>query len=567
MAETYLYVNGNLCYIAEWSLRILDLHNSSRVEDVVDILTLLDAAIEPPVNTEKDEFKLLHYSHGVVSCLYSRRKNQEFSWLIVFNPSERRILTAYPLESTNKIFVRNNDEYLYFGTHSEYGDDGFRRWVLQGYCFSDEKWFDQKVHLLEMVGSDIGGSIAFEIIDGYFYGISNQTSFEVEEINWTSYYHCFRFPVDQPRPKKTEVSVKEMMWRRQHAEGPIDDRWSFIKLEKEEKSGSLRIIESRKEWIKGQSSATRTYYTTNVIFPATGAINLGRGSNGEGSSANRSTIGNAKPDQFLIPTKEETPRRNPFNTHQGDDAASDVMFILTKCHIRSYHSTCQTFIDLVDDPLPTNPQDQRLRIRAGSRRARPLEELTPEARRYGHNPQEDDPSTEEQIKALYRNDGDNSIAYWPPEQEEGQLTDPAYDELNRLLNPPTHLGNVHGTCDDRSMVYATGGAVDGMQVLVFVSFDPSIHLQGLRQWRDQLTPRARFPHHRREHLEKAKGKGKLTCQPPLDTCLETEPETREDWALEIGPTPDETLEGCGLRWTQQEPALYLTLAWGFNFAL
>ncbi|KAH8754983.1 hypothetical protein F5883DRAFT_687202, partial [Diaporthe sp. PMI_573] len=86
------------------------------------------------------------------------------------------------------------------------------------------------------------------------YGISNQTSFEVDEIDWTSHYHCFRFPVAAPKPKTTERSVKDKMWRRQNAEGPIDDRWSFIRLIPDERDPKqLQVFESRREWLAGSS--------------------------------------------------------------------------------------------------------------------------------------------------------------------------------------------------------------------------------------------------------------------------------------------------------------------------
>ncbi|KAH8746543.1 hypothetical protein F5883DRAFT_373993, partial [Diaporthe sp. PMI_573] len=82
-----------------------------------------------------------------------------------------------------------------------------------------------------------------------------------------SHYHCFRFPVAAPKPKTTERSVKDKMWRRQHAEGPIDDRWSFIRLLRDEREPTqLQVLESRKEWLAG-SPGRRNYYTTRLVFP------------------------------------------------------------------------------------------------------------------------------------------------------------------------------------------------------------------------------------------------------------------------------------------------------------
>jgi hypothetical protein len=45
------------------------------------------------------------------------------------------------------------------------------------------------------------------------------TSFNLEEIDWTSYYYCIRFPVADP----TAVQTPKRIWRRRHIEGPIND--------------------------------------------------------------------------------------------------------------------------------------------------------------------------------------------------------------------------------------------------------------------------------------------------------------------------------------------------------
>ena len=53
------------------------------------------------------------------------------------------------------------------------------------------------------------------------------------------------------------------MWRRQHQEGPIDDRWTRLRLDEDESTGELKIVESRKEWYLG----SRTYHKTDIVFP------------------------------------------------------------------------------------------------------------------------------------------------------------------------------------------------------------------------------------------------------------------------------------------------------------
>ncbi|KAK3934400.1 F-box domain-containing protein [Diplogelasinospora grovesii] len=195
VAETWLFENGVLCYIHDRQLRILDLHHSASSEIVVNIRRLLNEAIVESQVSLTYKFQLLYYAHDIVSCLYTHLKPERASWLVVFNARENRILTAPRLASGHKIFVRNNDKFLYYGTHTDFGGDDFRRWMIKGYDISENRWFEHKANIPEMAGFGIGSIICFEIIDGYFYGLSNQTTFEVTGIDLTSYYVCFRFPL------------------------------------------------------------------------------------------------------------------------------------------------------------------------------------------------------------------------------------------------------------------------------------------------------------------------------------------------------------------------------------
>src|SRR5262249_14399528 len=140
--------------------------------------------------------------------------------------------------------------------------------------------------------------------------------------------------------------------------------------------------------------------------------------------------------------------------------------LLCETFVRSYHSSCQTFLDLIDDRSPASPDTQRLRLRVGSRRLRPPAYKLQADRQYV--------TIEEKIQSLYR---DRDIRRWPPEQDPFN-PDRRLAELAQIMNPQAHHGNVTGVCDDRSLVYATGGRdMDGIQALVFISFDPSIRLE------------------------------------------------------------------------------------------
>lgn len=490
VAESWIYANGTLCHILERTLRILDLHKSSGEETVIDIRTLLDEAVTESRSARKYKLQILQYAEGIVSLVYTHTRPLVESWLIVLSVEGGcKLLTTKALDTTYKLFVRNDSNYLYFGTHSEFGEDGFRRWVLNGYDIRRNRWFEQKVHLLDMVGSDIGQSIAFEIIGGMFYGLSSQASFEVDEVDWKSFYYCFRFPVAAPRPKETERSIKERMWRRQHAEGPIDDRWSFIRLLRDDRDPKkLQVLEARKEWLNGQSSGRRNYYTTELVFPQkeantedAGGNNIEANPNNVGGGVTMNPTTTIVPDTedctFNLPQNPEFRTRCPLTTHPGDDASTALMFTRSKCFVRSYHQSSQTFLDLVDNPSPQDPNIPRLQLRVGSRQLRPKEDLLREPAAMDTNL----PHTE-RIKHMYRDEGENRITCWPPDDPDEARADPAaLVDLQRIINPPSHIGNVKGAWDDRSIIYSTGHA-DGMQALVFISFDPATRLQGLREW-------------------------------------------------------------------------------------
>jgi hypothetical protein len=534
--DAYLYCKGVLCYTLDDKLRLLNLHHSAQDELVISIPGLLTQALSEIGDHSRGVFQVLHYSDKILSCLYKSSGPESTAWLIAFHLGTRGILIVHELESIDKIFVRHNKQYLYYGTHSEIGTDGNRKWVIQGYDFKTRKWFDQKIHLPDMVGSEIGSTICFEFHKDYFYALSNQTSFEVEEIDWTSFYHCIRFPLNSPCKALLEKTENKSMWRRQHQEGPIDDRWTNLRLDEDESSGRLRIVEARKEWYLGSSRSQRTYYTTDIIFPklekddelhlndlptasssdsnfASPSISWAHASQSASTSASSSSSAStasssntastdtsnttASPPSEDMDTSElpdvpllrllrkddhphhiKPPARLPQNTHPGNDGSSQPTFTLAKSRIRTYYTSCSTFLDLVDDPLPTDWQGrQRLRLRAGSRSlGPPLTYMSGRKQGLLRPPSSD---LDIALAEMYRVP---EIIYWPASQNpEPSLRNKHVDAIYRLMNPPSHLGNVEGTADERSMVYVTG-ARNEPQALIFIAFDPAIKLAGLKRW-------------------------------------------------------------------------------------
>ncbi|OIW28868.1 hypothetical protein CONLIGDRAFT_577666 [Coniochaeta ligniaria NRRL 30616] len=574
-AETWLYENGVLCHIRERQLRLLDVHRSADQEIVVDIRKLLDEAIPESRGSRKYKFQLLYHACGVVSCLYTHARPQLAHWLVVFNPGERKVLATRRLDSAYKIFARNNSDFIYYGVQSEIGDDGFRRWVLQGFDIRKGEWLADSLNLPDTVGSEIDATICFEIIDGYFCALTNHTSFETDRIEYTSYYDFFRFPLDHPSHEHMERPTKRDLFRRQHSEGPIDDRWTFMKIFSDELSGELKILESRKEWLSGNSSATRTYYTKTLYMTERG--DEARSSPRVDEEEDEDQY--AQDDrlaQFLGTAskgnKGHAPDRNPSEVHVGDDGSTSVMFTLSKCFIRSYHPASQTFLDVVDDPHQSDPCDQRIRIRAGTRLSR-VRSMSVGAKSSKHQHHHDE--TQQQVANPYEQSG---VVSWPPDARS-----PALDDLHQVLNPPGYVGNVHGTWDQRSVIYATGGGGNGtVKALVLVSFDPSIYLKGIRSFDDRssaststrdMDTTLREVQAKLTPTDKGKGKEKereigttYDCPANIDeeVTVEHKSSSSSGGSGLIGRTSG--IEAQTHPWASNEPAQYLTIGTGYHFA-
>ncbi|KAI1506521.1 hypothetical protein F5X99DRAFT_423146 [Biscogniauxia marginata] len=421
LADSYEYINGKLCYILEsrpkrW-LRILDVNISTEWELVADIPTLVSIAVPRAANTRKYKFKVLYQAADIVSCLFSYATEYH---LIIFNPKEHKLLKTYHLDSAHRIFVRNNDNYLYVGTHTGEGADGFRNGM----------------YLNDMFGYDIGSSICFEIFDEYFYGLSNQSVFEIDDPDWTSYYYCFRFPLDEPSRETMQIMRKEDSWRRNHVEGPIDDRWGFLKFERDEATGCISIVECRREWLKGRSGSQRTYYTTNVVF---------RKEDTQG--ADQKPAPNVTIGGFVDPPGPNgfIPSRSPHQVYKGDNSSVPSMLTRSKTHYCSYFRSCHTFLDLLDEPSRKDSDTQYIRLRAGYRCLKPV------------------------VSAV----SDSSTSSFPRLSTELDTQDLS-------------------TGDKRSVIYSTSdGSKDAVKVLIFLTFDPAIKFERMQFGGSILGQRAK----------------------------------------------------------------------------
>ncbi|RDL30210.1 uncharacterized protein BP5553_10488 [Venustampulla echinocandica] len=425
--HTYIYCKGVLCYTLDNRIRILNLHGSGHDELVISIRQLL--MVSGIQNYTKRTFEILYCSKEVVSCLSrSLNPDDQTLWLIVFGINGVDLLVE-EFVSTH-IFVRHNEKFLYVGIDSGVDTSS---WVVQGYDLTTQKQFPQKVDLPDVVGSVVGTTVCFEIHGSYFYALSTRDI--MDTMDYESYYCCFRFPLDSP---SNELLEQTEMWRRRHEEGPIDERQTILRLDEDETTGKLMIIECRLEWLQGQRRQ-RTYYATEIIWLE--------------DKSETSSISSRSQNGF---EQTEPPQRLPENTHP------DNGFLIHTIRVQSYQTLCATFLDLFDDTAGT----QMLRLHACSRQPKPPLENTSGVLRA---PSE---TLETALKELYRED----ISFWPKSLDTAES-----EELLRLLNPPMYSGDVQGIADERSMVYVTGSK-DKPRQLIFVGFDATIRLRGVKRW-------------------------------------------------------------------------------------
>ena len=266
--SSFLYDRGTLCYISGQYVRFVDIYNPNSIEAVFDtrvIYDLLQDSSEAPLSIE-----LLHYSHGILTLCFRQSEGDAIPVTVQNNSLGGTILTRCPWRHPRNLVVRNSHEQLCYASHTGEqqmpNGDIRHEWLvryIEAPSNSTTRRWSKNIQLKNFFGTDIGQTIAFEIFDGYFYAVSNQSTYEVEEIDWTSYYHCYRFSLtDGNVPKLQHMRI----WRRQHREGPINDTWTDILLRKDETTGIVNIVEARREWANGTSRQTRTFYFHPLTF-------------------------------------------------------------------------------------------------------------------------------------------------------------------------------------------------------------------------------------------------------------------------------------------------------------
>jgi hypothetical protein len=428
--------------------------------------------------TGSDCITLLSYKDGILALLYEAHGDLDESWLVAIDrridPHEDPVKLVCPIDHSGKLFVRQNGSYLYYGTHTGMSTEHrHHEWVIMGTNLeAGEKM--PVVQLGGFVGSDIGVTVCFEIYNDYFYALSNQTSFDVEEIDWTSCYHCVRFPVSNP----SEIRRYDKIWRRQHMEGPINDTWTYLSLHLDQGNNHVVIVECRREWKDGGSTSMRTFYNMPLPFPNESPIsNKGDDDDSDSSAKYFLATDHSFPEHDILVTQiDETnnPIYVPGRTHLPRQCHPEYSntdsppreFILAKTKYRTYNLACSAFLDLVNDPpnSPFSASRGRLRLRIGHRKLKSPLSPDEKGREVLRKPKEDPsgvpiPGSEEEFE-------DRGVEMWPPED--------APQELLEVLCPFRSIGKVVAASDERSVIYMTGPSYSKQRAIVLINFDPTV---------------------------------------------------------------------------------------------
>ncbi|KAF2269875.1 hypothetical protein CC78DRAFT_242598 [Lojkania enalia] len=456
----FVFHQGVLCVLHGSIIRVFDVHSSTRLLEF-DVSLPVDLLSESSTKTNSEpRISLLYYNDEIIAVFYEKRRRPNDGRILALstkaNPlNGQRLIREVELESYSKLFVRHTARYLYCGTYSGVGDHGHHEWEIRGFSLDSNYPLPcaRPLQLEQFFGTDIGSTVSFEIHDGYFYALSNQTSYDVEELDWTSFYHCIRFPLDQPTSDALEFN--DRIYRRQHAEGPIHDSWTDLSIQIDECTNEPRIVESRREWHNGTSRQLRTFYISNIKFLEK--------SNSEESLEN-DTAGPLLPqddpyahliDSSNNPHYAPSEPRFAKNFHRefGPGCLTTRSFIFARTKFRTYNLSCSSFLDLVeDDRCCSNPAAAPcLRIRIGSRRVAPKDWAPADKSQL---------LKDKLLGGTLLPDGDgvtfrhSTIKLWPPPAS----TCACSKRLHNILNPQSdssspHSRSIVGSADDRSLVY------------------------------------------------------------------------------------------------------------------
>lgn len=478
VGSSFLYRQGVLCVRNDDVVIVSDLRSGKRPFHI-NLSRMRNSRYKNIRYVEA--FEMLYFNDGILAIRVKTESSNgnydSIAFIRRLNTLESKSILIgivhLTFEPSRKLFVRHTNEYVCFGTHTGRGTDGHNKWTIKCYPLQDigpagPTALPLQTHLLDdFHGSDLGSTVAFDIHDGYLYAVSNQSTHEVEEVDWTSFYRCVRIRLgDNEEVAPAVVRV----YRRQHAEGAIHDSWTDLTLQHDERTNDLYIVESRREWLGATSKQARSFYSACVS---------GKDLWESGHSRDDIPPTDQLPENDILTTVLDsshrasympTPKlfswtRHPEFPCTGLDSPPPRSFILARTKFRTYNFASSAFMDLVEDPecCPTRHPSTLpcLRLRIGSRRVAPTGfdyhgyEDGNTVAKYTHSC---NPTCKNQIpfedNTQYRY---TPIRMWPPPFRSCPCSVRLHNIMNPLNRPTSGMGlgnkSITAICDERSIVY------------------------------------------------------------------------------------------------------------------
>lgn len=248
-----------------------------------------------------------------------------------------------------------------------------------------------------------------------------------------NFYQVVRFPVDNAVHDKCEKPLMRNLWRLHDSEGAVDERWTSLQLAKDERTGNLFIVETRKEWFPVNAGSQRTCYKKELHFDKQEEAPQPEPSL---PTPPDSTVDSLEDDEWS--SEDHIEERSNETIHIGDGPSDATAYTLQECFVRSYNPSCDAFIDLVSEAYSP---DSMLQLRVQPKKREP------------------------------------SVNIWPRDQETCHYNSDLA-QLQGVVNPIQPVQGIEWSMDERILVYSpTHMAYGQLRPIILMSFDPEYVLQ------------------------------------------------------------------------------------------
>ena len=508
VGTAFVYANGVLCYAAgHGRLRLLDIKNSADHEIVIDVFQMLQSnCLKVPASTYH-KLKPLHYGHGILTFALTLKCDQSVSYLVAIRPHIPELLLFEEQSLHGKIIVETTDRYLFIGHPMR--NTLWNYWGLRQFDLDTRQWAHQQPRFTSPAGRN-DGTVVCTIHDNALYAVSCSDPLIIFRYEMARLVcHAARAPLSGAHDTRIEILFTAPAWAQALTENVTDARWNFLRVEKDEKTGKIGVIQIKVEYPQQGHHMTRTCVKGELLFPSSSsATHLG---NVQGQLSVHDLARESVEDYANSHDVSEGNHNGSGSTdsqalhfisdavvHHGDNSSTKPLYGVSQCFIRSYFSSTNSFVDLVNNNLRHSGHEQSLRLRV--------------------------------MTALP--DGGNKIAFWPPEYSPHN-PDRRFIELRRIMNPPNFNGDLEWEVDSSSFVYSMRvDAVSHSKAFIYVGFDPTVKLYNLKPFN-----KSRFKGNEtnKQHVRKT--------WRPLESVFEDEP-----------PTP--VFPPLGAPWAWMEEPLY-----------